>query len=230
MCSVKSMELGTDPNGWRINCCSFQQDAIITFGIYQYVSLYMPSDQNDPNGSRLTTIGRRQMPDGQWKFLSFKDYYQTKDDGHNIISMGISGDGIIHMAWDMHGDGIHYRQSKHGLALSEDEDNRCISSFGKVLDSLDGDGKKYVFDEITYPRFLTLPSGDMLLEFRIGRCGLGDEYIYRFSSTTHIWYEVSTPVIQGVGNNAYIHGFDYSIDKKLHISWTYRDFVEDRTE
>lgn len=230
MCSVKSMELGTDPNGWRINCCSFQQDAIITFGIYQYVSLYMPSDQNDPNGSRLTTIGRRRMPDGQWKFLSFKDYYQTKDDGHNIISMGISGDGIIHMAWDMHGDGIHYRQSKHGLALSEDEDNWCISSFGKVLDSLDGDGKKYVFDEITYPRFLTLPSGDMLLEFRIGRCGLGDEYIYRFSSTTHIWYEVSTPVIQGVGNNAYIHGFDYSIDKKLHISWTYRDFVEDRTE
>lgn len=228
MSIVNNIELGIDPNGWRINCCSFQQDAILTFGRYQYVSLYVPSYKDDPSSSRMTTIGRRKLPDGQWKFLTFRDYYQIKNDGHNIISMGISGDGIIHMAWDMHGDGIHYRQSRERLALSETEEDWCISSFGKVLDSLQGHGKEYVFHEITYPRFLTLPCGDILLEFRVGRSGLGDEYLYRFSSKTHTWYEVVTPLIQGVGNNAYIHGLDYGTDKKLHMSWTYRDFIEDR--
>lgn len=51
MSIVNNIELGIDPNGWRINCCSFQQDAILTFGRYQYVSLYVPSYKDDPSSS-----------------------------------------------------------------------------------------------------------------------------------------------------------------------------------
>lgn len=214
--------LAVDPNGWRINCCSFQQDALMTYGDYQYVVLYKPLVDDEPSGPRITSIGRRNLNSKVWNFVDFTDYIQTKDDGHNVICMGISGDGIIHLAWDMHGDKIHYRQSKKGVT-TETTANWAKSSFGPVMTTL-GCGEQ--FEEITYPRFQTLQNGDLLLEFRSGRSGLGDCYIYRFSCQTHDWSEVGM-YIKGIGNNAYLHGFDYA-EGIIHVSWTYRDYVEDK--
>lgn len=198
----------------------------MTYNGFQYVVLYQPKDIADPDGPRVTSIGRRnpkiKLP---WKFIIFKDYIQTKDDGHNIISMGISGDGIIHMAWDMHGDEIHYRQSKLDVANNPDKLEWTKDLFGPVLTELEGEEMAFQFGEITYPRFQTLESGDLLLEFRSGRSGLGDCCIYRFSRDTHKWSEIGI-YIKGVENNAYLHGFDYK-NKTLHATWTYRDYVDD---
>lgn len=42
------------------------------------------------------------------------------------------------------------------------------------------------FVNITYPRFLQIPkvaqegSGDLLLELRVGRSGLGDDWLYQY--------------------------------------------------
>lgn len=231
MVSIATTTLAVDPNGWRINTCSFQQDAIMSYGEYQYVVLYQSLKDSDPLGPRVTSIGRKRLSIANltWDFITFHDYVQTKDDGHNVISMGISLDGIIHMAWDMHGDSIHYRKSVLGLATTKGESRLTwlAASFGPVQGQLDCEDKLFNFDEITYPRFQTLDNGNLLLEFRSGRSGLGDCYIYQFSSFTHKWSQVGM-YIHGVENNAYIHGFDYC-GGKLHVSWTYRDFVEDRT-
>lgn len=201
----------------------------MTYNGFQYVVLYQPKDRTDPNGSRVTSIGRRSLePKLPWNFLTFEDYIQTKDDGHNIISLGISGDGIIHMAWDMHGDEIHYRQSKVDAANTPYEFEWTKDLFGPVLTELEGEEKAFQFRELTYPRFQTLANGDMLLEFRCGRSGLGDCCIYRFCKDTHKWSEIGM-YIKGVENNAYLHGFDYK-NKTLHVTWTYRDYVDDRSE
>lgn len=51
------------------------------------------------------------------------------------------------------------------------------------LESLD---KSVYFINITYPRFLDIPSNahaqgaDLLLELRVGRSGLGDDWLYRY--------------------------------------------------
>lgn len=224
--SFEKHTLAVDPNGWRINCCSFQQDAIMTYGSHQYVVLYQPLDDSNPSGPRVTSIGRRNLQCDDWQFVIFDDYIQTKDDGHNVICMGISGDGVIHLAWDMHGDEIHYRQSLSGLANGNGSNSKWTkASFGPVLMRLDCGGEPFDFDEITYPRFQTLEGGDLLLEFRLGRSGLGDCYLYRYSCVSQTWKAVGM-YIKGVGNNAYLHGLDYT-NRKLHVTWTYRDYVDD---
>ncbi|KAK9472188.1 uncharacterized protein V1510DRAFT_418220 [Dipodascopsis tothii] len=87
-------------------------------------------------------------------------------------------------------------------------------------------------NKVTYPRFLLLPSGDLLFELRIGRSGLGDDYLYRYSAATGSWRAVGAHnglFLKGIENNPYINGMDYACGR-LHISWTYRDFVEDGGE
>jgi hypothetical protein len=51
-------------------------------------------------------LARRQIfPAGEWQFLTFKDYKQIADDGHNGINIGVcKGDETIHVAFDHHCD------------------------------------------------------------------------------------------------------------------------------
>lgn len=96
-------DIGTDIEGpERLNVVSFQQDALITYGDYQYVAFY----ENTPAGysSHYVHLGRRQLkPEaGEWEYLMLDDYEQTTMDGHNTISMGISSDGRIHLSFDHH--------------------------------------------------------------------------------------------------------------------------------
>jgi hypothetical protein len=86
----------------RLITNSFQQDAIVSFGGYQYVSTYTTSEYGGIINH--VTIGRRTIsPTSDWEFLTLTDYNQTTDDGHNVVSMGIStGDGRIHLSFDHH--------------------------------------------------------------------------------------------------------------------------------
>lgn len=91
----------------RINANSFQQDAITSFRGWQYVCFYSNKDDDAPTSPLLVNMGRRQLSGvpGPWEILTFLDYEQTVDDGHNTISMGICpGDGTIHVSFDHHCD------------------------------------------------------------------------------------------------------------------------------
>lgn len=104
--------LGRDPSReHRINANSFQQNAITTVNGWQYVAFYTEAGL-DESGSCYVNLSRRQIFPGEvvvevgdWETLTFKDYAQTHDDGHNTVSIGICrGDGTIHMAFDHHCD------------------------------------------------------------------------------------------------------------------------------
>ena len=55
------------------------------------------------------------------------------------------------------------------------------------LESLD---TSVYFVNVTYPRFLVIPEvaqikgGDLLMEFRVGRSGLGDDWLYQYIPNT----------------------------------------------
>lgn len=96
----------------RINACSYQQNALTTVNGLQYAAFY-----TEVNGSGeqerhcLVNIARRNVIDegkhqsAEWSTLTFEDYQQTTDDGHNTISIGVcEGDGTIHVAFDHHCD------------------------------------------------------------------------------------------------------------------------------
>ncbi|RBR07864.1 uncharacterized protein FIESC28_10482 [Fusarium coffeatum] len=218
--STKHWTIGTDIQGSeRLNGVSYQEDALITYGDYQYVTFY----ETAPAGylNHFVRLGRRKIAPSvaDWEYLTFEDYTQKTMDGHNMISMGISGDGKIHLSFDHHKDvPINYRVSKEGIA-KEVPSKWSAELFGPVVHSLDGSEGPY--SPLTYPRFEPLPNGDMLLEFRIGQSGSGDSYIHRYSSSTGKW-TAQGMYIQGDDNNAYINGLDY-LDGKLYTSWTVRE-------
>lgn len=86
----------------RLITNSFQQDAIVSFNGHQYVATYTTSEYGGIINH--VTVGRRTIsPTGDWEFLTLTDYNQTTDDGHNVVSIGISpGDGRIHLSFDHH--------------------------------------------------------------------------------------------------------------------------------
>lgn len=101
-------ELALDANRQhRINSNSFQQSAIISYNGWQYAAFYSNKDQSVAIGPLFVNISRRQLDhsSNDWEVLTFQDYEQTVDDGHNTISICIcAGDGTIHVLFDHHCD------------------------------------------------------------------------------------------------------------------------------
>jgi hypothetical protein len=106
--------LGRNPaRTYRINANSFQQNALTTSNGWQYAAFYTDSKKDgEQDGKCLVNLARRNVQKQQeqevnqsskWAILTFDDYEQSTDDGHNTISIGVcEGDGTIHVAFDHH--------------------------------------------------------------------------------------------------------------------------------
>jgi hypothetical protein len=201
----------------RLNGLSFQQNALTTFGDYQYVAFYKTASGY---GKHYVNLGRRRISPslGDWQYFAFTDYVQQTLDEHNTISMGISGDGKIHLSFDHHDVPLNYRVSSTGIAKTIPS-TWSASDFGAVQHSLPGSTGPWT--PLTYPRFERIDNGDLLMEFRIGQSGAGDSWIHRYSSTSGQWSQVNK-YLQGEDNNAYINGFTNSAGK-LFVSYTVRE-------
>jgi hypothetical protein len=216
--SVKNWNITDDVQGSvRLNGLSFQQHALTTFGDYQYVAFYKTASGY---GKHYVNLGRRKISPslGDWQYLAFNDYEQTTLDEHNTISVGISGDGRIHLSFDHHDVPLNYRVSNTGIAKTIPSE-WTASAFGTVQHSLPGSTGPWT--PLTYPRFEAIDGGDLLMEFRIGQSGAGDSYIHRYSATTGKWSAVGR-YLQGEDNNAYVNGVS-SEGGKLFVSWTVRE-------
>ncbi|KAL5480449.1 hypothetical protein ACEPAI_1719 [Sanghuangporus weigelae] len=234
-----SSVLGQDPQTVnRLNGGSFQQDPLVTFNGYQYAAFY-DANSSSNTSVRYVSVARRELSptstsnSSTWEKFALTDYNQTLDDGHDIISLGISHtDGTLHLGFDQHDDDLHYRVSNPDVATNPQNITWSADLFGEVLDYLPGLehlDKSIYFINITYPRFLSLPASakaisgseaDLLLELRVGRSGLGDDWLYEG------WTQIGK-YLEGVNNNAYINGLDFDSRGVLHVSWTYRDYVND---
>ncbi|KAF4465014.1 hypothetical protein FALBO_8139 [Fusarium albosuccineum] len=223
--STKSWSLSSDIQGpERLNGVSYQEDALITFGDHQYITFYETTSEGYSH--HYVKVGRRRVSPsvGDWQYLALSDYTQTTMDGHNMISMGISGDGKIHLSFDHHDVPLNYRVTK-GAVAKDVPSSWTADLFGPVVHELAGSTGPYT--PLTYPRFQSLDNGDMLLEFRIGQSGAGDSYIHRYSSSTGRW-QAYGKYIEGDDNNAYINGLDY-VGGKLYTSWTVRETPDANT-
>ncbi|KAI9150589.1 Ulvan lyase, long isoform [Paramyrothecium foliicola] len=221
----KNWNVGTDIQGsQRLNGVSYQEDVLVTFGDYQYVTFYETAPAG--YGNHYVRLGRRRVKPSvtAWEYLTFTDYVQKTLDGHNMISLAISGDGKIHLSFDHHDVPLNYRVSNTGIA--RDVPTRWNADlFGQVQHQLPGSTGPWT--PLTYPRFETLTNGDLLFEFRIGQSGSGDSYIHRYSTSTGRW-QAYGKYLQGNDNNAYINGLDYH-NGRLSTSWTVRETPDANT-
>lgn len=208
--------------GQSINGLSFQQDAVVTHGEYQYVGYY--------DGNRQVCISRRKLTAGKWRTVRFKDYHFKSNDAHNTISVGICPkDGTIHLAFDHHGHPLHYRVSIKGAASKPESVKWDTSLFGPITDQLE----KSKPIRITYPRFWQTPDGGLQFCYRQGGSGNGDRMLVDYDPDDGIWINTrqidshkgsyTDPIGTSGSRCSYPNGYTYGPNGKLHATWVWRE-------
>jgi hypothetical protein len=226
--SSSAMTLGSGAlYGYAINGLSFQQDVLITYNGWQYITYY--------NSSRYVCVGRRQLPSGSWQVITLTDYtLSTTTDAHNVVTMGICpNDGTIHLSFDNHHGGtLDYRVSETGVATDPGSITWSAALFKSVRSYLES-GKTY--SSVTYPQFLQTPDGNMQFNYRIDSSGNGDWAMVDYNAATGLWSNTRTVISRtgtysdsqisnSIKRNPYMNGpMAYGPDGTLHATWCWRE-------
>lgn len=204
-----------------INAVSFIRSGLTTVGDQQFIAYYGRHATNpaEPHNNRIV-IARRALGASTWEV--FRTAFTANDitDGHDVVCIGIDGDGVMHMSWGMHGNPYHYACT-----------TTSVTGGQPIVFGPDGTmtGQE---NNVTYPQFIPLPGGDLLYFFREGGSGNGDNYLNRWSVATQTWTNVHrsggthTPYIKGTGwspnYNAYWQMPGLDSQGRLHLVWTWR--------
>ena len=215
-------KFGNFPNG-----ITHQQFPMRTNRGYQYAIYY--------DHDRQLCVGRRKLPAAPWEVIRFTDYKITNNDTHNVAVLGIcENDGTIHLTWDHHVSDLHYRRSKVGAANNPESTPWTTDLFGPITKVLDRIGP---VTQVTYPRFISMPNGDLMLYYRFVTSGNGDCMIRVYDGKKNQWSKSHGKFIdRQIGKfefngktsqyrYAYINGIGYG-GKRLHVSWVWRDRFE----
>ena len=217
----------TDENGYAgsaINSIAFAQNNLITVGDQQFISYYRrhATDSSHP-ANNTVVVARRQLGDVHWEIFPTNFYSFNINDTHNVISCAIDGDGYLHMSWGMHVHSLLYAKSNAPVTGSAPIQMVSLGTAGMT-------GQETT---VTYPKFQTLPDGDVVFLFRMGSSGNGDWYLHRYNIVTKSWLPIHTntngttrPFFQGRGQNPnncfYPDRLTLGPDSMLHLSGVFR--------
>lgn len=182
-----------------VNTAVFRGSSLVSDARRQYIAFY------DPEGR--VVVGYRDHGTGSWT-LKATPYKGNVKDAHNVISLGIDGNGLLHLSFDHHGHPLRYARA---IAPGSIE-------FGP-LEPMVGTQE----EDVTYPDFYTLPDGDLLFAYRSGASGRGNLVLNRYSAKDRKWSRVHDILIDGENaRNAY---WQMCTDSHgtIHLSWVWRE-------
>jgi hypothetical protein len=198
--SARVIPLG---DGWArssVNAVIFRQHGLVSHGGSQYAAWYDESGQ--------VVLARRAAGDVVWETRGTGLTGNVRD-AHNAISVGVDGDGVLHVSWDQHGGDLRYAR---GVAPGSLELSSPVAMTGRNE------------DRVTYPQFYPLPGGDLLFVYRQGGSGDGDVLLNRYDRATRAWRPLHHPLIHGEGQrNAYVNQLAVDAGGGVHLSWTWRE-------
>lgn len=217
-----------------INGSPFQQEVLLTHEGYQFASWYSNNADQD------IFLSRRALGGTTWETIDtgYDMEIGNQDwNSHNVISLGISGDGRVHLSYDHHVDPLRYLTSEPGFAASSSQ-VWSQAGFQPERSSLNSGGA--TIPRITYPRFTNV-GDDLVFTYRDFGSGSGDVLIADYDATTGQW---STPRYVNRGRpgngiyddvnsnpsnrrNAYHNGFHTDSTGRLHTTWTWREGTQD---
>jgi hypothetical protein len=159
-----------------INAVAFIRSGLMTVSNQQFMIYYYrnATDSSDTNNNRIV-VARRNLGTNLWEVFHTTFTANDINDGHDVVSAGIDGNGYMHLSWGMHGNSFLYAKSKTSVLGSQS------IAFGATNTMTGGE------NNVTYPQFLTLPNGDLLFIFREGSSGAGDTFINRYDHATQTW-------------------------------------------
>ncbi len=205
-----------------INSVAIKVNSLVTMGNYQFTSYY--------DGSGKLIVGRRTKDADTWSLFRTQFTADNIDDDHDVSSIGIDGDGILHMSWGMHDNNFLYTHSTASV-LNSNPINLIGSSVGNsaAVNNMTG----LYNTSVTYPVFYNLPDGDLLFQYRNGVSGAGDYRLRRYDTATDTWSELGTGPNQiwlggqAPGSNlpdvnGYPNQFAFDSQGNIHATWTWR--------
>lgn len=197
--SGKLVEVGDGYAATSVNTAVFRGSSLATHGDTQYIAYY--------DGDGYVILGKRRLGSEDW-ILHRTQYKGKVADAHNVISIGVDGDGYLHTSFDHHGHPLRYAKSVAPGSLELGE-----------MTAMTGSDEQ----DVTYPEFYTLANGDLIFAYRSGASGRGNLVLNRYDTKSKTWSRVHDVLIDGEGErNAYWQMF---ADPKgtLHLSWVWRE-------
>lgn len=185
-----------------VNTAVFRGNSLATFGRTQYVAYY------DSLGK--VVLAKRTLGTTTWESKT-TTFTSDPTDAHNSISIGVDGEGYLHMSWDMHGKALKYARSNSPGSL----DLSTATMVGGTLEA-----------SVTYPQFLRMQDGNMIFLYRDGSSGNGNLVLNRYDAKSKKWSRVHDKLIDGEGTrNAYWEAY---LDQNgvLHVGWVWRETAD----
>jgi hypothetical protein len=189
-------------SGWAnnsVNTVVFRKNSLCTYKKTQYIAYY--------NNNGEVVLGRRYLNKIKWN-VQVTPFKGDVTDAHRSISVITDGEGYLHMAWNHHGNKLHYSKSVTPGSLQMSEE---IAMTGIAETN------------VTYPEFYALPNGNILFLYRDGRSGQGNLVLNQYHTKEKKWQQVQGNLIDGEKQrNAY---WQACVDSKgtIHISWVWRE-------
>jgi hypothetical protein len=180
-------------NNDPINAVAFICSGLMTVSNQQFIAYYGRHQTNSTyTFNNKIWIGRRTVGSNIWEVFRTTLAPNNINDGHDVVSFGIDGNGYMHLSWGMHGNSFLYTKSTSSVI-----GNQPIA-FGPTNTMTGAE------NNVTYPQFLTMPNGDLLFIFREGASGSGDTFINRYDHVTQTWTNQQynggqKPFIKGTG-------------------------------
>jgi hypothetical protein len=185
--------------GSSVNVVANARQPAFTHERTQYAGYY------DADG--FMVLARRAVGAAHWDTMQTRHKGNVAD-AHNSISLVVDGAGVLHVAWDHHGQPLNYAR---GVAPGSTELGPRQPMTGTSE------------DRVTYPQFYRLPSGDLLFLYRDGASGRGKLVLNRYSLGSGAWTTVQPSLIDGEGVRSPY--WDMVVDTRgtLHLAWIWRE-------
>lgn len=197
--NVNMVPVDTAYSATSVNAAVFRANSVVTHDSLQYVAYY------DQDG--YVTLARRRLGADNWETARSKHKGNVRD-GHNIISIMVDDNSVVHASFDHHGNPLHYARSIEPGSLT-------LGDIEPMVGSLE--------EDVTYPEFYRLSNGDLLFAYRSGASGRGNLVLNRYDIASGTWTRLHDVLIDGEDRrNAY---WQLYVDEAgiIHLSWVWRE-------
>jgi hypothetical protein len=196
---ARLLSVGPGYSGSSVNVVANRRHAMFTHARMQFAAYY--------DGDNYLVMARRALDSDEW-VTRRSQFKGNAKDAHNSISIGIDGDGFVHVAWDHHDNPLNYARSARSLEL----ELARVSGMTGIAEQ-----------RVTYPEFHLLADGDLLFLYRDGQSGRGRLVLNRYSVKERAWRTVQTNLIDGKGARSPYWSLAIDRDGGVHLAWTWRE-------
>ena len=174
---------------------------LLTRGQNQFVAYF--------DSNRQMTIAHRVL--GKvWRYYKVDSWLGW--DSHNYVTMELDSQGYLHVMGNMHADPIEY------FRTSEPYNVRSLTRVSLMVD-------EKLEQRMTYPLFMINNKAELLVKYRDGGSGNGNEIYNIYDVKTQTWSRLhENQFLDGQGEmSGYFEGPTKGPDGYFHLIWVWRN-------